>query len=69
MGVAFSDLIPRKPLDLSDLAGKRIAIDAFNAIFQFVAIIRNQFTGQPLRNHQGLARVTESCAGAPEHVR
>jgi flap endonuclease-1 len=61
MGVAFSDLIPRKPIDLSDLAGKRIAIDAFNAIFQFVAIIRKQLTGQPLRNHQG--RVTSHLTG------
>ena len=44
MGVPLSKLIPRKEINLSDLARKRIAIDALNMIFQFVAIIRDRFS-------------------------
>jgi flap endonuclease-1 len=61
MGVALSNLVPRRPIDLTDLAGKRIAIDALNMIFQFVAVIRDNFTGQPLRDHRG--RVTSHLSG------
>jgi len=61
MGVALSELVSRRPIDLADLAGKRIAIDALNTIFQFVAIIRDKFTGQPLRDHEG--RVTSHLSG------
>ena len=61
MGVSISKLIPRREIELSDLAGKRIAIDALNMIFQFVAIIRNRFTGQPLRDRSG--RVTSHLSG------
>jgi len=61
MGVPLSKLIARKEIDLSDLAGKRIAIDALNMIFQFVAIIRDRFTGHPLRDRNG--RVTSHLSG------
>src|SRR5436305_2032494 len=61
MGVALSELVPRKQIDLANLAGKRIAIDALNTILQFVAIIRDRFTGQPLRDHEG--RVTSHLSG------
>jgi flap endonuclease-1 len=61
MGVAISELIPRKQIALADLAGKRIAIDALNMIFQFLAIIRDRFTGQPLRDHEG--RITSHLSG------
>jgi flap endonuclease-1 len=61
MGVALSELVPRRPIDLADLAGKRLAIDALSMIVQFVAIIRDRFTGQPLRDHQG--RVTSHLSG------
>jgi flap endonuclease-1 len=61
MGVAISELVPRRSIDLADLAGKRLAIDALNMIFQFVAIIRDRFTGEPLRDHEG--RVTSHLSG------
>src|SRR4051794_31272586 len=61
MGVALSELISRKQIEMADLAGKRIAIDALNIIFQFLAIIRDRFTGQPLRNAEG--RVTSHLSG------
>jgi flap endonuclease-1 len=61
MGVSLSELVPRKQIDLADLAGKRLAIDALNMIFQFVAIIRDRVSGQPLRDHEG--RVTSHLSG------
>jgi flap endonuclease-1 len=61
MGVPLSKLVPRREIDLADLAGKRLAVDALNMIFQFVAIIRDRFSGQPLRDHEG--RVTSHLSG------
>ncbi len=61
MGVSLSELVPRKEIDLGNLAGKRLAIDALNMIFQFVAIIRDRLSGQPLRHHDG--RVTSHLSG------
>jgi flap endonuclease-1 len=61
MGVALSGLVTREALDLADLAGKKVAIDALNVIFQFLAIIRDRFTGDPLRDHEG--RVTSHLSG------
>lgn len=49
MGVNFKDLIPKTPIKLEDLSGKVIAIDAYNAIYQFLTIIR-QPDGTPLKN-------------------
>jgi flap endonuclease-1 len=61
MGVPLSKLVPHRGIDLADLAGKRLAVDAFNMILQFVAIIRDRFSGQPLRDHEG--RVTTHLSG------
>ena len=52
MGVNFKDLIPKTPTKLEDLSGKIIAIDAYNAIYQFLSIIR-QPDGTPLKNSTG----------------
>ena len=43
------------------LSGKKIAIDAFNTIFQFLSIIRDRQTGQPLMDSKG--RVTSHLSG------
>jgi flap endonuclease-1 len=61
MGVALSELVSRKEIALAELAGKKIAIDALNTIFQFLAIIRDRFTGEPLRDQEG--RVTSHLSG------
>src|SRR3990172_8526857 len=61
MGVAISKLVPKKEIEFSDLKGKRIAIDAFNTIFQFLSIIRDRITGEPLKDHKG--RVTSHLSG------
>ena len=60
MGVNFKDLIPKNPIKLEDLAGKIIAIDAYNAIYQFLSIIR-QPDGTPLKDSTG--KVTSHLSG------
>lgn len=61
MGVNLGDLIPAKEVELKDLAGKKIAIDAHNTIYQFLSIIRDRLTGEPLRDSKG--RVTSHLSG------
>jgi flap endonuclease-1 len=61
MGIQISEIIPKKEVELTDLAGKKIAIDAFNTIFQFLSIIRDRFTGEPLKDSKG--RVTSHLSG------
>ncbi|MFH8080394.1 MAG: flap endonuclease-1 [Candidatus Aenigmatarchaeota archaeon] len=61
MGVQISPIIPKQAINLQDLSGKRIAIDAFNIIFQFLSIIRQKDTGEPLRDSKG--RVTSHLSG------
>jgi len=60
MGVNLSDLVPATPRALEDFAGRVIAVDAFNALYQFLAIIR-QPDGTPLMDRQG--RVTSHLSG------
>lgn len=60
MGVNFKDLIPKIPVKLEDLSGKIIAIDAYNALYQFLAIIR-QPDGTPLKDTSG--KITSHLSG------
>ena len=60
MGVDLSDLIKPAPRTLVDFRGKVLAIDAFNTLYQFLAIIR-QPDGTPLHDHHG--RVTSHLSG------
>ncbi|RLI28858.1 flap endonuclease-1 [Candidatus Bathyarchaeota archaeon] len=60
MGVNLRDLVPKTTVSLKDLSGKSIAIDAYNALYQFLAIIR-QPDGTPLKDHTG--RVTSHLSG------
>ena len=60
MGVDLRDLVPLKTVKLEDLGGKSIAIDAYNALYQFLAIIR-QPDGTPLKDSSG--RVTSHLSG------
>jgi len=60
MGVNLRDLVPKSTVNLADLSGKSIAIDAYNALYQFLAIIR-QPDGTPLKDHSG--RVTSHLSG------
>ncbi len=60
MGVNFKDLIPKTQIKLEDLSGKIIAIDAFNALYQFLSIIR-QPDGTPLKDSTG--KITSHLSG------
>ena len=60
MGVNLRDLVPKKTVRLEDLSGKSIAIDAYNALYQFLAIIR-QPDGTPLKDTMG--RITSHLSG------
>ncbi len=61
MGVQISSIIPSKEIELSDLGGKKIAVDALNTLFQFLAIIRDRMTGEPLKDSKG--RITSHLSG------
>ena len=52
LGVNLRDLVPKTVVKLEDLGGKSIAIDAYNALYQFLAIIR-QPDGTPLKDSSG----------------
>lgn len=60
MGVNLGDLVPKTPVDLKNLSGKKVAIDAYNALYQFLAIIR-QPDGTPLKDHTG--KITSHLSG------
>ena len=60
LGVNFKDLIPKTQVKLEDLSDKMIAIDAYNAIYQFLSIIR-QPDGTPLKDNTG--KITSHLSG------
>lgn len=60
MGVDISDLVEPKKVALEDLAGRSIAIDAFNTLYQFLSMIR-QSDGTPLMDRDG--RITSHLSG------
>lgn len=61
MGVNLGDIIPKKEIELVELSGKKIAIDAYNNLYQYLTIIRDKLTGEPLKDHLG--RVTSHLSG------
>jgi flap endonuclease-1 len=60
LGVNLRDLVPKTTVTLESLSGKSIAIDAYNALYQFLAIIR-QPDGTPLKDSTG--KVTSHLSG------
>ncbi|OIO41445.1 flap endonuclease-1 [Candidatus Pacearchaeota archaeon CG_4_9_14_3_um_filter_31_7] len=60
MGLKIADIIPKKEIQIKDLAGKKIAIDSFNAMYQFLSNIR-QLDGTPLQDSKG--NVTSHLSG------
>ncbi|MBD3263330.1 flap endonuclease-1 [Candidatus Woesearchaeota archaeon] len=60
MGVNLRDLTIRHEINLSKLTGKKIAIDAYNIIFQFLSSIR-QRDGTPLMDSEG--NITSHLSG------
>ena len=60
MGVQLGELVDGKEIQIEELFDKRIAIDSFNWLYQFLTIIR-QKDGQPLQDSQG--RITSHLSG------
>ncbi len=60
MGVNLRNIVPKIVIKLENLSGKSIAIDAYNALYQFLAIIR-QPDGTPLKDSTG--KVTSHLSG------
>lgn len=57
----MTDLVESSPIIFDDLRGKSIAIDAYNTLYQFLSIIRDRETGEPLRDSKG--RITSHLSG------
>ena len=60
MGVQFGDLVTPRKVSIDDLAGRTIAFDGNNILYQFLAIIRGR-QGEPLKDSEG--RVTSHLSG------
>jgi flap endonuclease-1 len=60
MGLQIGEIITKKEISFSDLKGKTIAVDAFNAIYQFLTTIR-QPDGTPLKDSSG--NITSHLSG------
>ncbi|MCS7138448.1 MAG: flap endonuclease-1 [Crenarchaeota archaeon] len=60
MGVQLGDIVPAREIRLEDLANKRIAIDTYNTLYQFLTIIRGP-DGRPLMDSRG--RITSHLSG------
>ncbi len=60
LGTPIGPLIPRKDISLDHLKGKTVAIDAYNALYQFISVIR-QPDGTPLMDSKG--RITSHLSG------
>jgi flap endonuclease-1 len=60
MGVDLGEIIPRETITLTEIPKSKIAIDAYNALYQFLTIIR-QPDGTPLLDAHG--RVTSHLQG------
>jgi flap endonuclease-1 len=60
LGVNLRVLVPKTKVDFKSLSGKSVAIDAYNTLYQFLAIIR-QPDGTPLKDRSG--RITSHLSG------
>ena len=60
MGVNLADIVIPESVTLDSLKNRTLAVDAYNALYQFLAIIR-QPDGTPLMDKQG--RVTSHLSG------
>ncbi|HEX2065839.1 MAG TPA: flap endonuclease-1 [Candidatus Thermoplasmatota archaeon] len=60
MGIDLGDVVVRRPVTLAHFSGRRLAVDAWNILYQFLSSIR-QPDGTPLMDREG--RVTSHLAG------
>ena len=60
MGVQLGEIVEAGKITLENLAGRSIAFDGNNILYQFLAIIRGRM-GEPLRDREG--RITSHMSG------
>jgi len=60
MGVDLGGILIKREIRIENLAGRRVAIDAYNTIYQFLSTIR-QKDGTPLMDNKG--RITSHLSG------
>ncbi len=60
MGLNIRDIIPRKEIEISDLKGNLVCVDAYNTLYQFLSTIR-QPDGTPLMDSK--KRITSHLSG------
>src|SRR5438132_14311769 len=60
MGIDLGNIIPRKKVTLASLSNSKVAVDAYNTLYQFLAIIRG-VGGEHLKDSKG--RVTSHLSG------
>ena len=60
MGLNIKDIITRKEIEIKDLKGKTLCVDAFNTLYQFLTTIR-QPDGTPLMDNK--KRITSHLSG------
>jgi len=60
MGLNIREIIPRREIDIPELKGKIVCVDAFNILYQFLSTIR-QYDGTPLMDDK--KRITSHLSG------
>jgi len=60
MGLNITEIIPRREIEMSELKGKIVCVDAFNTLYQFLSTIR-QHDGTPLMDNN--KKITSHLSG------
>jgi len=60
LGVDLTKIIKKEKLSLSNLSRRTLAVDAYNALYQFLSVIRGEW-GEPLMDRQ--RRITSHLSG------
>jgi flap endonuclease-1 len=60
MGVNLREIVKPRKIALEQLSGRTVAVDAYNALYQFLSIIRGE-SGEPLMDREG--RITSHLSG------
>jgi len=60
LGVKLGDLVEPRNIAIDELAGRAVAFDGNNILYQFLSIIRGR-GGEPLKDHHG--RITSHLSG------
>ncbi|MCD6495979.1 MAG: flap endonuclease-1 [Candidatus Aenigmarchaeota archaeon] len=61
MGVNLREIASPQKIEIESLGGRVLALDSLNIIYQFLSIIRDRITGEPLKDSKG--NVTSHLSG------